>query len=71
MAFDPKRPYGQICGDSLGRKYEQDGRTYLADGTEYVDGGRKDKKPVRTPEAPVVEKPEGPVLDQLRAQLEG
>jgi hypothetical protein len=31
--LDRQRPFGEIFGDSLGRRYEQDGEYFLGDGT--------------------------------------
>ena len=35
--FDKNKPYGEISGDFTGKKYEQDGKIFCADGSEWVD----------------------------------
>lgn len=62
--LDLSRPYGLICGDTQGRRYEQDGRYFNPAGEEI--GADPEKQRSRTPKA----KEAAPVEnDQINAQL--
>lgn len=51
--LDTKRPYGTVCGCTMGRRFEQDGVHFNSDGTEWVepaevvDGPEDDERPVK------------------------
>lgn len=66
--FDPKKPHGVIHGD-LNVRYEQDGKVYRHDGTEYRETGKApaQRKPALEAQPPA-EKIDGSALSQVAQQ---
>lgn len=56
--FDPSRSYAEIHGQSLPWKYEQDGRKFRHDGTEYLDSQSETGELEGSADSPSSDEPE-------------
>ena len=66
-----QKPYGEIIGDTQGRKYEQDGKYFGANGDEVVDKSKQAapaKPAAPAPPKPVVAAPVKSAVDEQLAK---
>jgi hypothetical protein len=73
MPLDRNKPFGRVCGDSQGRVFEQDGRFYRGDGSEWGSGPVVAALPVGGLAAPAaldVVAPLAVVDDQVAQQMD-
>lgn len=74
MKLDRKKPFGDVQGDSEGRRYHQDGVYFGVDGERWIDPSApatKDVAPMKKDGKAETVKTPAAADDQVNAQLKG